>query len=612
MKFKLSIIFLFLFLVHSLYGNGTESFSIDILTYNQSANIKDGYAVASINGGNAPFKYFWDIASVDTLTNQANELIEGVTYNVTITDATNKSVSATFKIEAQTANEHINTIFYKTVDFTSSILLMDVFAALNLYDPVIYDEFNNPLLNPNGSKKKMSIPFIVVWLIFGAIFFTIKMRFINFRGFKHAIQLILGKYDNPKDEGQISHFQALSTALSATVGLGNIAGVAIAISLGGPGAVFWLIIAGILGMASKFMEATLGVKYRQIDKNGEVSGGPMYYLQYAFGKTGFGKKTGKVIAIFFAILTVGGSFGGGNMFQANQTFAQFKFMFPELSHYGVLAGCILAVLVGIVIIGGINSIAKVTSKIVPLMAIIYVGAALFIISLNLDKTLFVFNEIIDGAFNAPALKGGFVGVLIMGFRRAAFSNEAGVGSAAIAHSAVKTKEPVSEGIVALLEPFIDTVVICTITAMLLLFTGYYTPELTEGLQGTEITSKAFTSVISWFNIVLLISIFLFAYSTLISWSYYGQKAFNFLFGNYSMKMFGSTKVSTNIYNTIFLLFIIVGTSSGLGAVIDFSDMMILTMALPNITGMILLSPIVKKELTIYFQKLKNNKIIKYK
>jgi len=450
-----------------------------------------------------------------------------------------------------------------------------------------------------GAHK--NIPFIVVWLVFGALFFTIKMNFINFRGFQHSIDLVRGDYSDPNNKGEVSHFQALTTALSGTVGLGNIAGVAIAISLGGPGATFWMIIAGLLGMSSKFVECTLGLKYRVIDENGVVSGGPMYYLRDGLAKRNL-KNLGKLLAVLFAILCIGGSIGGGNMFQANQAFAAIKGIFPSVSNLGPLFGICLAGLVGFVIIGGIKSIAKVTEKIVPFMAAIYVGAALIIIIMHISDIGFVVGEIISGAFNPQAGLGGFVGVLIVGFKRAAFSNEAGVGSASIAHAAAKTKEPVSEGMVALLEPFIDTIVICTMTAFVIIITGTY--EDASGLGGSELTSQAFGSVIGWFPYILTIAILLFAFSTMISWSYYGLKSWTFLFGK--------SKSSELSYKIIFMIFVIIGSSASLGSVVDFSDMMILAMAFPNIIGLLIMSNEVKLDLTSYLKKIQDGTIKKYK
>ena len=457
------------------------------------------------------------------------------------------------------------------------------------------------LLYKESEGSPSTVPFIVLWLVFGALFFTWKMKFINFRGFKHAISLVKGDYHDPENKGEVSHFQALTTALSGTVGLGNIAGVAIAISLGGPGATFWMIVAGLIGMSSKFVECTLGVKYRKIDENGVVSGGPMYYLKEGLAKRNF-PKLGKFLAILFAILCVGGSIGGGNMFQANQAFAAFKTVFPTMSNFGPIFGLFLALMVGFVIIGGIKSIAKVTEKIVPFMAAIYVGAALIIIGYHFTDIGMVFGKIINGAFSPEAGLGGFVGVLIIGFKRAAFSNEAGVGSASIAHSAAKTKEPVSEGMVALLEPFIDTIVICTMTAIVIIITGTYAND--GGLGGSELTSEAFGSVIWWFPYILTIAIFLFAFSTIISWSYYGLKSWTFLFGQ--------NKNTELTYKILLLFFVVVGSTVNLGSVLDFSDMMILAMAFPNIIGLLFLSSEVKEDLKKYLDKVKNGSIKKFK
>ncbi|MDG1916264.1 MAG: alanine/glycine:cation symporter family protein [Flavobacteriales bacterium] len=477
--------------------------------------------------------------------------------------------------------DRINDFFVPIVDVIAQFIFWDPIAAM-------------------GFDIGTSIPIVVVWLVFGAIFFTLKMNFINIRAFKHAIDLVRGKYDDPNDEGEVSHFQALATALSATVGLGNIAGVAVAITVGGPGATFWMIVAGLLGMSSKFVECTLGVKYRVVNENGEVSGGPMYYLKNGLAKYGFAN-VGKVLAVIFAILCIGGSFGGGNMFQANQAYAQLSGQFPMLSGNGPMFGFLLAILVGTVIIGGIKSIAKVTEKIVPFMAVLYVAAALVILVVNFSEIGNAFAMIIEGAFAPSAAFGGFIGVIIQGFRRAAFSNEAGVGSASIAHSATKTNEPVSEGIVSLLEPFIDTVVICTMTALVIIVTGM---SGVQGVEGAQLTSQAFESVISWFPYVLVIAIFLFAFSTMISWSYYGLKSWTYLFG--------SSKKSELVYKLIFLAFIIVGSSVKLGAVLDFSDMMILAMAFPNILGLLILSGEVKIDLKEYLNKVKTGVIKKVK
>ena len=483
--------------------------------------------------------------------------------------------------DATNTADAINEMFEPIVEVMGTIFFFDPFAAVGL---------------DLGTK----VPLIVIWLVFGAIFFTIKMGFINFRGFKHSIELIRGKYDDPEDKGEVSHFQALTTALSATVGLGNIASVAVAITIGGPGATFWMIVAGLLGMATKFTECTLGVKYRTIDEEGNVSGGPMYYLSKGLEKRNL-KTIGKILAVFFAVLAIGASFGGGNMFQANQAFSQLQSQLTFLQGEGLWFGIGLALLVGVVIIGGIKSIAKVTDKIVPFMAALYVISALIILAINYANIPSAFRLIFDSAFSEAALFGGFIGVLITGFQRASFSNEAGVGSAAIAHSAVKTNEPVSEGFVALLEPFIDTVVICTMTALVIIITGRY-----EGydLEGAQLTSSAFESAISWFPAVLSVAIFLFAFSTMISWSYYGLKAWTYLFGE--------TKLSANTYKLIFLVFIVIGSTTSLGAVIDFSDMMILAMAFPNIIGLLILSTEVKLDLKSYMERVKSGAIKAFK
>jgi AGCS family alanine or glycine:cation symporter len=437
------------------------------------------------------------------------------------------------------------------------------------------------------------IKIVVLWLIIGAIFFTVYFRFINIRLFKHAIDITRGLYDKKGAKGEVSHFQALVTALSGTVGLGNISGVAVAISLGGAGATFWMIMAGLLGMTSKFVECTLGVKYRHIDSKGEVSGGPMYYLSLGLAKHNKAK-LGKILAILFAILCVGGSIGGGNMFQSNQCYAQIANVFPQFANNGFAFGVLLAIFVGVVIIGGIKKIANVTDKLVPLMVAIYLIFGLIIIGKNIFQLDEAILKILTGAFNIKAIFGGAAGAIAVGFQRAAFSNEAGVGSAAIAHSAVKTDQPLTEGIVSLLEPFIDTVVICTMTALIIIFTGFDTAD--SSLTGSQLTSAAFSSVLPWFKYVLTISILFFAYSTMISWSYYGLKAWTFLFGE--------TKKMKMTYNLIYLSFVVVGSSASLANVMEFSDMMILAMAFPNILGLYILAPEIKKDLNSYLSNLK--------
>jgi len=451
------------------------------------------------------------------------------------------------------------------------------------------------------------VPFVLVWLLLAATVFTLYFRFINFRAFRHGFQLVRGDYNDPLAAGEVTHFQALATALSGTVGLGNIAGVAVAVSLGGPGATLWMILAGLLGMSSKFVECTLGVKYRNEYTDGSVSGGPMYYLSKGLAERSEKLRTlGKVLAVMFAVFCIGGSFGGGNMFQANQSFKQVVAVTGGdaswLADKGWLFGIVVATLVGLVIIGGIQGIARVTSKIVPFMGIVYVVAGLTIIGMHLADVPAAFAAIFTGAFTAQGIAGGVVGVLIQGFKRAAFSNEAGIGSAAIAHSAVRTNRPVTEGFVALYEPFIDTVVVCTITALVIIVTGTWDPSV-DPSQGVALTSAAFESTISWFPWVLTLAVVLFAFSTMISWSYYGLKAWTYLFGE--------SLATDAVYKVLFLLFVIAGSSMQLGSVIDFSDAMIFAMAFPNVLGIYFLLPTVKRELDEYWADYKAGRLKKF-
>jgi AGCS family alanine or glycine:cation symporter len=478
----------------------------------------------------------------------------------------------------------------------------------------------------------IQVPWVLIVLVLGALYFTLYFRFINIRGFKTSVNIVRGKYDdledgghvdssdvfpdthyddlddNPKTirvegehEGEVSHFQALTAALSATVGLGNIAGVAVALSLGGPGATFWMIIAGLIGMSSKFIECTLGVKYREIDEDGVVYGGPMYYLS-----KGIKGNFGKILAAVFAIMCIGGSFGGGNMFQVNQAFEMFRSVTGGtesfVDGYGAVFGLVMAGLVGIVIIGGIKKIANVTEKIVPFMVAIYAIAVIAVLIMKIDLVPKAFGQIFSGAFTWPGIAGGFVGILIQGFQRAAFSNEAGIGSASIAHSAVKTKHPASEGLVALLEPFIDTVVVCTMTALVIIVSNMGGEVMEYGVkvtQGVEATSKAFSMSISWFPYVLAVAVILFAFSSMISWSYYGFQAWTYLFGK--------SKAVGNAYKIIFCLFVIIGGAISLGSVINFSDAMIFAMLVPNMIGLFFLAPKVKDELKKYMSLIKTKK-----
>ncbi|MBZ9631982.1 amino acid carrier protein [Salegentibacter sp. LM13S] len=474
---------------------------------------------------------------------------------------------------------------------TSDVVEQDA----HVFAEVVYAE-PQPLLHPNGDVKKNAIPFIVMWLIIGSIFFTFRLGFINIRGFKHSIDLARGKYDDPNAPGTITHFQAMATAVSATVGLGNIAGVAVAISLGGAGATFWMFLAGFFAMSLKFVECTLGVKYRFINDGGRIFGGPMNYLRYGLEKRNM-RGLGKFLATFFAVLGVGASFGGGNMLQSNQAFKIVSEQLPFLQGHGFWFGVGFAILVGIVIIGGINSIAKVTGKVVPFMAIVYIAGCAIVIGTHIENIGGAFSAIFNGALSADALKGGFIGVLIIGLQRAAFSSEAGVGSAAIAHSASKTNNPIADGFTSLVEPFIDTMVVCTMTALVLIFTGMHE---VNGLGGVELTSDAFGSVISWFPAVLAFAVFLFAFSTMVSWSYYGMRSWTYLFGK-SLK-------SEMVYKVMFLLFVVLGATTSLGAVLSFSDMMILAMSFPNIIGLYILSSEVREDMKIYLDRLKAGEI----
>ena len=448
--------------------------------------------------------------------------------------------------------------------------------------------------------KILGFPLIVLILLVGSITFTFYFRFINVRGFTHAIDIIKGKYDNPKDDGQISHFQALTSALSATIGLGNIAGVAVAVSLGGPGAVFWMILIAFFSMSAKFVSCTLGQLYRQVNPDGSIDGGPMYYLEKGLGELGMGT-LGKVLGILYAIFIIGGAFGGGNMFQANQSYA----LVGSLTGISSLTyGIILAILVGAVIIGGIERIGQTTEKIVPTMVVLYVGASLFVILTNLDKLGGVLASIMSEAFSPNAIYGGLIGVLVTGIKRAVFSNEGGVGSASIAHSAAKTDEPVREGIVAMVGPFIDTIIVCFMTASVILITKDTNPlyQVGGGINGVELTSAAFGSVISWFPIILSIVVFLFSYSTMISWYYYGNKGWKYLFGDTTIP----------VYQTLYLGCTVLGAIASLGNVMDFSDLMILSCAVPNIIGALFLLPKLRVHLNDYWTRYQAGKFQTFK
>ena len=504
------------------------------------------------------------------------------------------------------------------------------------FQPVA-DGFFDAIFFPVYRSETMEIPFVLLLLVGSALFFTLYFKFPNIRHFFTAINVVRGKYDDvdhaivetaygdstpggdsietirdESEEGEVSHFQALATAVSGTVGNGNIAGVALAIALGGPGATFWMIVCGLLGMSTKFVECTLGVQFRDVGEDGVVYGGPMYYISKGLKSKGF-KTLGKVAAAIFAVFCIGGSFGGGNAAQSNQATIVIKELFNwESTAAGAIVGVVLAILVGIIIIGGIRRIAQVTEKVVPFMAVMYVAACLYIILSNFSLIDDAIGLIVKEAFNPTAFGvGGLIGVLLVGFQRAAFSNEAGAGSASIAHSAVKTKYSASEGLVALLEPFIDTVLICTMTALVIVifnFGGFFEyggdgsgVVFIDGVgyEGAGITSKAFAQYIPYSNIFLTIAVVLFAVSTMISWSYYGLQSWKFLFGR--------GKIADMVYKILFLIFVVIGAAASMGSIWKFSDAMIFAMIFPNMIGLFFLFPIVRKQLTRYLDAIKAKK-----
>ena len=466
----------------------------------------------------------------------------------------------------------------------------DFFApATETVNKIVFFRIYNSEEKTADGKPVLGVPFILIWLGGSALFLTLFFKFINFRSFGLALRTVRGKYSKSDDPGEITHFQALTSAVSATVGLGNIAGVAIAISTGGPGAALWIVLLGLLGMTSKFAECTLGVKYRQISKKGTILGGPMLYLSRGLAERGLGA-LGRTLAVVFCVLCIGGAMGGGNLFQINQATSQLvNVTGGDAGFVGQnrwVFGVVVALLVGLVIIGGISRIAKVTSKLVPVMTLVYVLGCFVVIFEHFDKIIPTFELIFRSAFSGEAVSGGAIGVMLIGIQRAVFSNEAGVGSAPIAHAAAKTRFAASEGLVGLLEPFIDTVIICSMTAFVVICTGDY---LDQGKDGITITSQSFSSVIPWFKYVLSVAVILFALSTLISWSYYGLQSWKFLFGK-------SNKADIS-YKLLFCTVIVFGAAMAPGNVIDFSDAALLAMCFPNLIGVFILLPVVKSELT---------------
>ncbi len=436
------------------------------------------------------------------------------------------------------------------------------------------------------------MPLIVLWLIGAALFFTVRMRFINLRGFAQAIAIVRGQYDQPDEAGEVSHFQALATALSATVGLGNIAGVAIAIQLGGPGAVFWMTVAGFFGMTTKFVECTLAQTYRQIRPDGTVAGGPMYYLAHGLADLGY-PRLGRILATIFAFCCIFGAVGGTSLFQTNQSYQTIAVVLPGLATQSWIYGLLFASLVGLVIVGGIQRIGSVTATLVPAMCVIYVAAAVWILITHLTDIPHAIHLIITEAFSPQAAEGGVVGVIVQGLRRSAFSNEAGIGSSAIAHAAARTQEPIREGLVALLEPFIDTIVICNMTALVVILTGAYQQPVVGDLAGAELTALAFGSAIPWFPPILAIAVFIFAFSTVIAWGYYGEQGWMYLFGE-----FGTP--SQIIYKTLLLFAVFLGAIASPASVVNFGDGMLLAMAFPNLLGLYFLSGTVAHQLQDYW------------
>lgn len=446
-------------------------------------------------------------------------------------------------------------------------------------------------------------PLIVLWLASAAVFFTFYLGFINIRGFGLAIRHVRGEFHNPKASGEISHFQAVATAVSGTVGIGNIGGVAVAIVIGGPGAAFWLILAGFLSMSTKLVECTLGVKYRRYNADGSVSGGPMYYLEEYLARRGF-RRGGKFLGGFYALSLVIGCLGIGNMFQSNQAYVQFLTITGgEASFFadkGWLFGLLIASAVGLVIIGGIKTIAAVASRLVPFMAMLYIVSAVIIIAMSASEIPAAIALIIGSAFEMQSVTGGMIGAIIVGFQRALFSNEAGIGSASIAHSAVQTDDPASEGLVSLLEPFIDTVVICTLSSLVIVTTAYPNGLMDQGLEGIALTSAAFAHHFSWAPYPLALAALLFAFSTSIAWSYYGLKGWTYLFGEGA--------VTQAIFKLVFCAFIALGCMIQLTAVLDFSDAMVFLIAVPNILGLYLYAPEVKREIQEYLRRIRENEL----
>lgn len=471
--------------------------------------------------------------------------------------------------------------------------------CVGVLESVLFYEIKGPLgydVMEEGELVRHGMPMVVAWLVLGGIFFTLRLGFINLRMFAHGLAVVTNKYTRKDEPGEVTPFQSLSAAVSGTVGLGNIAGVAVAVSLGGPGAVLWMMVAGFLGMSTKFAEVTMGHKYRQIDEHGRVSGGAFYYLQNGLKDIGM-EKLGRVLAVMFAVLCLVGSFGGGNMFQANQAVAALANTF-DLSALDWVIAMAMAIAVGTVLLGGIKRIATVAEAIVPLMAFIYLAAGSVVLVVHSEHIAEALALMVKLAFSTEAAGGGMIGALIMGFRRASFSNEAGVGSAPIVMSATKSTEPVRIGCVAILEPFIDTIVICFMTGLLITVSGVY--QDSDGIGGVMLTSAAFATVSDWFPIILTIAVSLFAFSTMITWSYYGERAWNYLFKGHKLRL----------YHVMFVMAVFFGgamqdeNNEGFSLIVNFSDLMLLSMAIPNLIGLYLLSNMLSGDVKSYTRRLK--------
>lgn len=494
-------------------------------------------------------------------------------------------------------------LFFSVVLISNNIFADDFLSGSNFSLDVILSSIFQPFVNILSSIfffKLAGFPVIVLWLITGSVFFTIYLKFVNIRLFRHAVNVVRGKYSNPNDPGKVTHAQALFTAVAATVGLGNIAGVAIAVTLGGPGAVIWMMIAAFFGMSSKYSEVLLGLKYRKISKDNHLYSGPFYYLRDGLKEIGHAK-LGKILGLIAAICCIFGALGAGILFQANQAVAILvsEFDFNQTGQFVIVL--ILATIIGFVLIGGIVRVAHFAEKIVPFMAVLYVLSCLVIIGVNYDLIGAGLKTMFTSAFgNGSAIYGGVVGAIIQGVKRSAFSNEAGIGSAAIAHAAAKTKEPVREGAVAILEPFIDTIIICFMTGLVITITGAYIGA--EGMGGVLITAKAFATVSDKFSTLLSFIVILFAFSTMLTYCYYGRQAWDY---------FSQGKYE-NICYSIFILFVILGGMLKLGVVVDLADILFLSMSVPNIIGLYLMAPIIKKETAIYIEKLQAGKFKKAK